>query len=150
MTAMSRTIKNADLHSAIGSLAAVGKTALPMPLALRMAKLRRNLEDHEKAVEETRAGIFERVANGKQEIKSTDPEFKEYSDAYGDLMDIEYALGDHFVLYTMTKDDETQFSWSPPKDGKFKTKLTDLEPNVLHGLLPLVEEVDVTGGGAAE
>lgn len=137
-------IRNSDIRAAVGALQAIGKTALPIPLAMRMAKLRRNLEDHEKIVEETRQAIFERTAKGKAELKSGDPELKEYSDEYAELLDQEYTLGDRFTLYVQENGGDPEYSWAPPKpNGKFKTKITELEPNVLYGLLPLVDIVDV-------
>lgn len=130
------TIKNSEAGPVTVSLMAVGARTIPIPLALRMAKLRQNLETHLKAVEEVRRGIFQEIAGEATEIKPGTPEMEQYAAAFGELMEQDYEVGEPFVLYQQGD----EFSWA----RNMKTKIGELEPNTLFGLLPLLEIVDVS------
>ena len=134
------TIKNRDLKSAIASLAEIGKTALPIPLAVRMAKLRHNLEAHGRAVDEASVGAFLAASGGQPEVKDNSPEHREFQEKLKELMDAEYELPDSFTLYQRVNGEAPEYAWSE----NFKTgKLKEIAPNVFYGLLPFTEIVDV-------
>ena len=131
---------NADIPAAIQALAAVGATKIPMPLALRMAKLRRNLEEHLKAVDEVRVASWMDASGGAKEMKAGEPGIAVYQEANNELMAQDYAT-ETFTLYS--KGDE--YAWSE----NFKTKLGEIETNTLYGLLACVEIVEVPSGAPA-
>ena len=132
------TLANRDLKAAIDSLKAVGSTSLPIPIAIRMAKLRQNLERHAEAVEATRAGLIASLTNGGSQIAANEAAWPDFVKGFEELMAQEYALPDRFTLYH--KGDG--YAWSE----NLKTgKLVDMAPNVLYGLLPLIDIVEVEG-----
>lgn len=137
-------MKNADLKPVIDALQAIGQTKLPIPLAMRMAKLRIQIVEHAKVVEETRVGIWMACSNGAKEMKVGDPGIVEYGERLQELLDQEYATGDQFPLYVRENGTGPEYAWTE----NFKAgKIENIEPNVLFGLLPLVEfrEIKVDG-----
>lgn len=130
-----KTIKNRDVMAAAQGLAAIGRTQLPMNVAVRMAKLRRNLEDHTQAIEETRLNLVNRLRGDATSIGTDHPNWAEFVDQFNEIMVQDYVLMDSFVLYERENGSGPEYSWL----RSFKSICKDIEPNTLFGLLPVLD-----------
>lgn len=128
-------IQNKDVRLAIEALELIGRTALPIPIAVRMAKLRQNLAAHSQAVETTRAALATRHKGDADELDAKHPAWEQFVEEYNELYEQEYQLDYHFVLYHRQKNGNDEYAWT----DNFKKPLTDIEPNVIYGLLRITE-----------
>lgn len=132
-------MKNAELKAAIDALTVTGRTKIPMAVALRMAKLRQDLEQHGRAVEITRSNLVARIKGDAKDLDESHPGWAEFVDGFNDLMGQEYDCAVRFSLYVREGQDGQEYAWSE----NFKTgKVTEIEPNVLYGLMPFTDIVD--------
>ncbi len=136
-------MQNRDVAAAIDSLSALGKATIPMMLAVRVAKARRALEDHQRAVDEVRQQKFMEITGGSKNMTQGSLEHAAFTDAVDELGKAECPVPDRFVLYSRTQGEEVEYSWVPT----FKTKIVAIEPNTLFGLIPHMLEVS---GAATE
>lgn len=129
-------VSNTQLTSVAKALAWAGDVLMPVPLALRMVALRRRIRDHLQDVEEVRASIVRRHANGKPKIQMGDAGYDRFVEEVNELFSREdLDLGDPFPLYHREGDDgNDEYAWT----DDFASPLEKVSPNVLMGLMHVV------------
>lgn len=130
------TLTNKELAAAHVALRQCGKTTIPMGVALRMVAVQRLLKGRIDDVNEVNKGLIEAhgtPAEGQDTATIITDEmagWQSYQDAFDDLMDDEFSVPDHFILYQ--KDDK--YGWSE----NVKTPIA-LTPNTIVDMVALLE-----------
>ena len=139
-------IKNADAKNVTAALHAIGRTRLPIPVAVRFAKAQRRVADELADIESTRVGLIASLTDGDKSIDEQHPRWQEFADQFTELMEMEFAAPDLFVLYERDGvGDDAEYSWMPSFKGEGPN---DIEPNVLFALGGMLEIRSTNGNGA--
>lgn len=134
-------ILNRDAKAVKAALLEVGRTRLPMPLALKMAKTQVKIDDELRATEIARVGLVASLANGSKEMDASHENWSSFVDGFNALMEQGFKVEGPFVLWhrpAANGIDEDAYSWHP----SFKTLIPEYEPNVLADLWPLLNVKD--------
>ena len=130
------TLTNRELAGAQRGLRECGKTTVPMAVALRMVAVQRLLKDRIDDVNACNKDLVElhgTPAEGEEtatQVSDEMPGYQPYLDAFGELMDAEFGVPDHFTLYQ--KGD--QYGWTE----NVKTPIS-LTPNTIMDMAALLE-----------
>ena len=130
------TLTNRELGAAQAALRVCGNTSVPMAVAMRMVDVQHLLKDRIDKVNEVNKTLIERhgtPAEGEEKatrVSDEMPGFHAYLDEFKELMDTEFEVNDHFILYQ--KGDE--FGWTE----NVKTPIA-LTPNTIFDMASLLE-----------
>lgn len=133
------TLKNHELKPATEALAVIGRTALPTPLAMRMVRARRTLQESLEAFTEASNNLILRHADGKTSIGPEHENWRAFCRENDELMMQEVEVPDTFALYQRDNGEGPEWAW----DKSFKETIGRAEPNALYGLGPMLEIVEV-------
>ncbi len=127
-------IANSKLKSVLAALRECGKTAVPMPLALRMVTVQKTLGSHLEVVSEVNDELIEKYGEkngtGQAHIGGDMAGWPMFVKESNELMGVEFDVGDPFVLFKKNDD----FGWT--EDVKTPVLIT---PNVMVDMDDLLE-----------
>lgn len=136
-------MRNIELTNAINSLEKLGDTSLPLPVALRMVKMRRYFVAVLEDIDEARKQFVENnlaytdkkgVSHSPDTLDSNHPNFGNVVASIDALLNEEVDLTEHEPLILYEKDGA--YSWT---EEFTTTEVEDITPNVLFGLMPILE-----------
>ena len=119
-----------------------------MPLAIRMSKMRTQLETHIREMDVVRLGIISRLTDGGTDIKSDHEKWGEWVELSTDLMDTEFTVDGQITLYVRPLEEENAEGdteeYSFLRNFKSTVKPREGLANTIHDLrgLLVIEEVE--------
>ncbi len=120
------SVANENLKKVLDRLRELGETTVPISIAMRMIEVQKKIISHLENVNELQNGLIARYGEetgfGHSQVGPRMNGFPAYKKDLEDLMNMEYSLGEPFVLYE--KDDE--FGWT--EDVKVSLEIT---PNLI-------------------
>lgn len=137
-------MQNRDIAKAMEGLSSVSKTKLPMTLAIRMAKARRELEAHSRDIEDVRQSLIEKhktfVEDGiehTKELGPNHPNIGAFQDDFTALMNSEIEPPDIFTLYVKTNDEGIEeYCWT--EGFKFGI-IANITGETIYQLMPMLK-----------
>ena len=130
---------NSDIEPAVNALEAIGPSAVPMHVAIRMTRARRILKDRHADVVELRNDLIRHFTDGDKQITQNHPLFHAFMEKHDELYAQECETPDTFKLFARNGATGPEYSWS----RSFDPVITAMPPQVLFGLDPMLEIVSV-------
>lgn len=135
---MSETVQiaNAKLQTVLVALRELGKSTVPMALAVRMVKTQKAITDHLQAVSEVNNALIEKYGetqeNGQTHVTPEMEWWDKFVEAANTLNMVEFDLGAPFDLYEQIREEagtneiKAVYGWTP--DVKTPVAIT---PNIM-------------------